>query len=281
MATYLQIDGIPLDGPAWESDQLDQVLDRATTYGEPGFHVSGQAGDRPQPVVPGPKRLLVPQIIYADLDPDGDPHADVDDGLNRNIEAFKRLLRPRLNTPDGTFVLELHRDGRPTVTAPANVPSPFQTRIPGPGAAILMVDFYLPGGVWRETTDTSATSDPVTSGNTFDLAVPHPGDADQTEVTITLSGTATDVRLSNRTWSDGDTTRIDVAVDLSDGDVVIDTGRWTALQGATDVHGQVSGQTVGPLDVWLPLLAGVDNTIRIAPTGGTCTVTVAHKVAWG
>jgi hypothetical protein len=166
------------------------------------------------------------------------------------------------------------------VAAPATVPSPFQTRVPGPGAALLLIDFYLPGGVWRELDDTTVTSDPVTSGNTEDLAVPHPGDADQTQVTITLSGTATDVRLSNRTWSSGDDTRLDVAVNLASGDVVIDTGRWTAMQGANDVHGQLSGQTVGPLDVWLPLLAGVNNTIRIAPTGGTCTVTVAHQVAW-
>jgi hypothetical protein len=276
---YLSIDGIPLDTAAWETDQLDALYDRYELVGTPTLHIQGKAGEDAQPVTPGVKRIPVPIVVYGDVDADGVPHANPADGLEVNVEQLRRLARPNLATADGTRTIRWHRPDRDTLTAPGLVAASFQTALQGQAAALLLFDLLLPGGVWRQTTPVQEVSS--SSSSTYDVTIGHPGDADQTAATIVLSGTATSVRIEQRTWAAAGTTWLGVDVPLSGGAVTIDTAAFTAVQAAADVHGLLDSHTDGPLDSWLPLVAGVDNVLRIIPTGGAVQTTVTHHPSWG
>lgn len=113
-----------------------------------------------------------------------------------------------------------------------------------------------------------------------DLSVPNAGTADQLDLLLTLSGDATSTKIENRSW--GPATWLNLAVDLANGDVTVDTDELTAEQGTTNVVGSLTHSTDGALPArWLPLLAGVTNTLVVSVNpGATVTPTVEHYQRW-
>jgi phage-related protein len=137
------------------------------------------------------------------------------------------------------------------------------------------LDLSIPGAVLRDEAATIATSPSVAAPATADLVVPNPGTADQYELAITLTGTASTVRLTNLTWDPTAGTYLEFNGTLGGG-VTIDTAAWTATRDGISVIGLVAH---AGHERWLPLAPG-NNTIRIAPTGGNVTVSVSHLAAY-
>lgn len=106
-----------------------------------------------------------------------------------------------------------------------------------------------------------------------DIAISN-GDADLLDLDITLSGTATSVRLESKEIN----SVLDVAVDLSNGDVNVLTETFEVLQGTVDMHGNVvdSGH-----ERWLPIPAGGGTIVASCePAGSDCTVSIDYRRVW-
>lgn len=269
---YLEVDGLPLDTHAWRTIERSSLYDPPDLRGS-GVELSQRRGEEARAPIEQARSVRLRMAVFGTQDSDGNAHADSRMGLQANLDELKTKLRPRLSG-DGTM-RAVHRmpDGS-TREARCHLNGRLRAEPSGATAMRAVVRLLLPEGVWRDTTLTSASAT-----DSFPLSVSNPGSADQFDSTITLSGDATSVTLSNGTW--GPDTDLTVAVDLNNGDVTIDTGDMTAVQGSADVVGSVSHSTDGAFPArWLPLLAGQDNSVGVSHDGTTLTVSVEHAVRW-
>jgi hypothetical protein len=207
-------------------------------------------------------------VVFGDFDAEGNPHPDNREGLRANLDALAAAMRPGGGTlavvmPDGS-----------SRTGNAISAGGLQATALGPGAMRAVVDLIIPEGVLRSTSATTATSASVSGGSSGTISIANSGTAEQNAVVYTLSGTATSVVLTNT--SHPDTPTLTVAVNLASGNVVVNTGAYTALQGTTSKLGNI---TPTKTQVWLPLILGANN-ISIAPTGGSCTLSISHYPAF-
>jgi hypothetical protein len=256
--------GVPLDTPAWSCTDLSVLWSGPADYRGGDITIPFSRGVRAGRRITPERRVLIPLVVYGNADAEGAPYADARTGLRANVDALTALMRP------GAGTLELHLpDGsvRSTTALPVGG---LQAAPLGPGAMRVIIDLLIPGGVWFGATDESVESEVVAADDTETLSVPHPGTADQDSAIYELSGTATSVVLTNATHPDAPT--LTITVDLSDGDVVIDAGAFSATQGSTNVVGAITA-TATP--TWLPLVPGT-NVLTIEPVGGTCTLTATH-----
>lgn len=107
---YLVIDGIPLSTPAWETNQLDDLLASPEMRGDDILVPYGD-GVRAQPRRPTVTKAAVGLQVVGDTRPDGTPHTSPREGLRLNIEALCWLAGRDGVDPDGTRLAELHLAG--------------------------------------------------------------------------------------------------------------------------------------------------------------------------
>lgn len=108
---YLVIGGIPLSTPAWQTDQLDDLIATSEMRGEDILVPYGD-GVRPQPRRPTVTKATVNLQVVGDLKPDGQVHpSGWRIGLRLNMEALAWLASKNGVASDGTRPAELHLAG--------------------------------------------------------------------------------------------------------------------------------------------------------------------------
>lgn len=268
---YAEVAGLPLDTPAWSHENLGELYQSAPMRGS-GLEVAQRYGERPRARVPRARPVDCVLLVNGHSDSDGNATTSLLAGIRANLDELKTALRPRLNA-DGTLALRHVLDDGSVRTGVCQLQGEVEVAQAGETVRCV-VPLWLPDGVLRSAAATSASAT-----DAFPLTVGNVGSADQFDSVITLSGDATSVTLSNATW--GDATDLTVAVDLSAGDVTVDTDAMTAVQGTNSVVASVSWSTDGAFaGRWLPLLAGADNSIGVSHDGTTLTVSVEHYPRW-
>lgn len=269
---YIEVDGVPLATAAWETEDFASLWDTAEVLGD----------DQPVPyrrgVVPfrrawGGKRVDIPLTIFGDYDPDGNPASDPRDQLWANRREFIRTIaRPlRVGSSDGSRTIRYYAPDGNTYAGPGKVVGGLQPTAFGPSALKVSLALVLTEGGLRSETQVDVTSSSVSAGGSEDKTVPNPGDDYQDALLLDITGTATDVVLTNLTADPGGDVFWEFGGSLSTG-VTVDTELFTCVRDAVSVTGLV---TFGGFERWLPLVPG-DNTIRIEPTGGTAQVRFRH-----
>jgi len=267
-AEFLEINGVPLATPAWEAEDLSGLYDSPAVRGE-DVAVPYHEGQTPLRRINDAKRVQIPVHVFGDLDHEGATHADPLVGLQANMDYLKQALRPRQNaTVAGTWPIRHILPDESTRVGDGHVIPPFQPVYLGEMFK-LIVDLLIPAGVLRAV-------DPIVVSGSTPLVVPNPGTADQYNLVLELTGSATSVRIFNDTWDTSGNTYLEFLGGFGTG-VVIDTGAWTAVRDEVSVVGLL--EHAGH-ERWLPLLAGVDNSLRIEPEGGTATLEVTHYPAY-
>lgn len=275
LTEYIEIDAVPLSTPAWEILDLSPLWDIGEVLGELDT-VPYRRGVVPFRRPLGGKRLDFPFVIVGDLDPDGDPTSDPREGLLANRDAFVRdvVRPPMVGTVTGTRLLRYHLPGAAGIrSGPVSLNGKMDPQPFGSGALRGNLRLVLTeGGLRSETAvEVDNIADPAPGGGFEDLIVPNPGTDYQDRATFTLSGTATSVRLTNLTADPGGDVWWEFGGAI-DPDVLVDTSNYTATRAGVSVVGLV---TISGFERWLPLIPG-DNTIRIAPVGGTAVLELSH-----
>lgn len=276
--TYVEIDGLELATPAWLVTNLSALR---------GAMVGLRGEDLPVPYADGalPVRRWVdsqikqlPFVVFGFKDKDGVVFADQQQGLQANLDELQQaLVTPVHWTDAGTKPLRLHLPDGSIRAGDCQVQG-IEVPIEGPAAALGTLDVYIPAAVLRDEAATEESSALVADGVPDTFTIPNPGNANQFEVVITLTGTASSqVRLTNQTWDPTDGTFLEFNGDLGVGDVVIDTAKWSALRAGVNVIDLVEHSGHERL---FPLKRGVTNTIKVEPTGGNVTVTISHFAAY-
>lgn len=271
LAERLEIDGVPLSTPAWETEDLSPLWD-VPAYRGGDLEVPFRRGVVPFRRISGAKRVDLPLAIFGDFDPDGTVPADARAQLwlNRR-ELVRTVLRPvQVASITGDRTIRYYAPDGTTLAGPGKVIGRLRPTQLGPIGMKASVSLSLSEGGLRAETETDVTSSEVADAGQLDFDVPNAGDDYQDELRLTLTGTATLVRLTNLTahatdvwWEFGGSLDAGVTVDTSD---------FSAERGGVSVTGLV---THSGYERWLPLVPG-DNTIRIEPTGGTVTVRFQH-----
>lgn len=273
---YVEIDGIPLATPAWETNDLSELWDIATILGELP-NVPYRRGVIPFRRALGGKAFSLPITILGAEDPDGVPYANPRVGLQTNRDIFLRdIIRPpRIDTITGTRTLRYHQaDGSTILAGPMVIAGGLKPQPLGPSALTGTVVGILTEGGLRDETAVNVTSAAVGDGLTDTMVVPNPGTDYQDAAVIELTGDATYVKLTNLTADPDEEIYLEFAGDISLGTgVVLDTGEFTAIRDGVNTVGLVD---YSGFERWLPLTPGEDNTIQIEPTGGSATVEITH-----
>lgn len=271
---YVEIGGLVLATPAWECVDFSALYDAPPVRGDDvvvPYHEGALSFRR----IVGPRRVVLPMVVYGDYDRDGLAYDDARAGLRTNLDALKREVARPVQYGDGTKLLRhVFGDGE-VRQAPCQVMAPLQVGPLSPISVRCTIDVLIPGGVLRSPDLVSVTSDAVAAGATGELVVLNPGTADQFETVLTLTGTATEVVIRNLTWDSSGDTFLDFSASIAD-DVVIDTGAWTVLSGGSSALLELEHQGH---ERWLPLLPG-PNVLEISPTGGPATLKIEHYPAW-
>lgn len=264
----LEIDGLSLATYGWEALDISDLYSSANYRGADSFvpFLDGQIARRRWIDA---KRVSIQMIVHGNVDENGVAYASSLTGLRTNLDTLYKKVRPRQNSGSGTVLLRHHLDDG-TIREADAIPVGFQVGWEGPHHAKGTIDLLIPGGVLKDTTDTIAG--PTAFSAAGDLTVSNPGNTDQFDMTIDLSGTATSVKLISRTWDATDETWLNYGGAVSGG-IEIDTKNFTVLEGTTS---RIGNFTHSGHERWLPLLPG-NNTIRVQPTGGNVTVTVTHR----
>lgn len=274
---YVEIDGLPLATPAWEVTDLSPIYDMHDLIGD--FPIipyrRGTLAARPGQ---GPKRIDLPLVIFGDYDKDGAAYPDAKIGLRANVDEILRdVLGPVILTATGERLLRYHHpNGTAIRSASALVRGPLRPTPINPTTVAVSLDVLITGGVLRDETQIDVTSAVVADGLTDTLDVPNAGTAYQDTLEAILTGTATQVRISNLTADAGGDVWLDFNGSLGTG-VTINTGAWSAVRDSVSVLGLVDHSG---FERWLPLVAGVTNTLEIAPTGGTAQLQIRHYPAY-
>lgn len=273
---YVEIGGLALSSPAWECVDCAGLYDAPPVRGGEvavPYHEGSIASRR----LVAARRVVLGMIVFGNRDRDGNRYDDPRTGLRANLDALKReVARPVQNSTDGTRMLRhVFVDGE-VRQAPCQVIPPLQVAPASQDEALCTIDVLIPGGVLRSPDEQFAQSASVPGGTTSVLSVPNGGTADQFSSVIELSGSATEVVLSNLSWDPTGGTWLKYTGSIADG-ITIDTDAWTAVTGL----GAAVPANVRKLghERWLPLQPGA-NLVDIAPTGGSATVRIAHYPAW-
>lgn len=279
-AEYLEVDGLPLATPAWEVTNLEALWQSAGQRGDNDI-IPFRRGRRPRRRQTDSLRTTLQMVIEGGVDSDGNPASPGNerDQLQANIDELKTVLRARQTSDTGVIDAILHTPAR-ALYGPAQIPTGLRLSGLGPGAVNGNFDIELTDGVlYDQGNQVDVTEVNVPDAGSADLPVPNPGTADQFHVLVDLTGTATNVTLTNLTWNpDGDQfLTFGGSLEVSGVGTQIDTEHFTAIRNSASVIGLVSHSGH---EFWLPLLARVDNTIRIEPIGGTATVRIRHYPAY-
>lgn len=268
LSSWLDLAGVPLATPGWVHEHLEDL------YGTPQVvapttdvpYMDGAVGEGQRY---GSREVDVPMLVRGAVDSDGVPHPSTLTGLQLNMDRLKSLAPP---TRRRLYAIRHHLpDG--SVRGAAVTGVTWTTTHRGPNDMDADLSFTIPAGLLRDEVPVVVAD--AASPNQRNLVVPNPGSAEQHELVLVLTGTATTVTIYNRTYDPADGTWLRFGGTLDAG-VTIDTAAWTAVRGGVDT-GLVehSGHPR-----WLPLLQATPNTLRVVPTGGTVSVTVQHYPAY-
>jgi hypothetical protein len=272
LAERLELDGVPLSTPAWEVEDLSPLWDLAGYRGD-DLEVPYRRGVVPFRRQLGGKVVDLPFVILGDYDPDGQPAVDPRAQLWANRrELVRTVLRPRqVATNTGDSIVRYYAPDGETYAGPGKIVGGLKPTAVGPAALRGSLALSLSEGGLRDETESDQTSAQVSDGNQLDFAVANDGDDYQDELRLTLTGTATVVRLTNLTADAGGDVWWEFGGSLDTG-VAVDTSDFSAVRDGVSVTGLV---THSGFERWLPLVPG-SNTVRIEPTGGTVTVRFQH-----
>lgn len=270
---YVEIGGLVLASPAWECVDLSALYDAPPVRGDDVL-VPYHEGAIPFRRIIGPRRVVLPLVVYGELDREG-AGQEYRVGLRDNLDALKRELARPGQSGDGTKLLRhVFGDGEVRQAACHVIP-PLQVGAFSPASVRCTIDVVIPGGVLRSPTAQQVTSGVVAAGATGQLIVPNGGTADQFELVLNLTGDATVVRVRNITWDPTGDTWVEFSASIAAG-VELNTADWSAFAGGINAIGEVAH---AGHERWLPLVPG-QNLLEISPTGGAATLEVAHYPAW-
>lgn len=261
-----------LDGQDLDVEGCWRVADPSSLFSRIGVRgddvvVAQRYGVRAHARIPSASAETMLLWVFGENDPSGVAHTDKFTGLSLNLDELYALTRPKLNTLQGTVELVYNDTDIGARAVDVHILRADSTLQAASKMARAALD-VLPVGLWRDVVATSG------SGSDPSFTVANPGTADQLAKTITISGSGSYITLTNPTW--GDQCWVSLTLDISAGDVVIDTGAMTVTQGGASVLSALSHRTPGAVGArWLPLVAKSDNTIGV-DTDGTLTVTIEH-----
>lgn len=267
-SVYVTIDGFPLSTPGWRVTDHSSLFDTPDLIGG-DLAVPYRRGVLPFRRIAGSKTVELPFIVFGKADGDGAPAVDQAAQMWANRASILTAIGPlHIATATGDRMITFHAPDGVTYSGPGKVVGRIDPRHMTPHALKGSIILQLSEGGLRADSTVNVTSASAPAGGSVDLVVPNPGTMWQDSATLTLTGTATQVLLTNLT--DGPT--LAFGGNLTGG-VVIDTGAWTAVRnGTVDVVGLV---THSGHPRWMPLRVG-NTTLRVAPTGGTATLNVVH-----
>jgi hypothetical protein len=282
-AEYLEIDGIPLSTAAWHTEDIATVLQGPGTRGS-DILLPVRAGETPRRRILTGRTVTVPLTVNGFYDSDGDAHADPRAGLIANLNELKVVLAPNYRTLTGTRTLEwVNTDTGVTKTAEVHVSPAIQVSSLGPFTARVIVEFVLPGGVWRSASNTTHTFTVNTPTTSQVLSITNPGTGQVEDATITVTGPSGGSGAASFTIYNRDHGPTAGAVYLDypnalSATLTINCGTFTATHGATPVGGSVLN---GGTPLWLPILPGEQELeVILASNAANCTVTVSYKAVW-
>lgn len=111
---WLEIDGVPLSTPAWETTDASELWSTAQVRGA-DLVIPGAAGVRPYPRRPTVTSATVELVVVGDTAPDGTARSEPRAGLAVNCALLEALVGPNGTDADGTRLAILHyAPGGPT-----------------------------------------------------------------------------------------------------------------------------------------------------------------------
>lgn len=272
LAERLEIDGVPLSTPAWEIEDLSPLWDIPDVRGG-DLEVPYRRGVVPFRRISGAKRVDLPFVILGGFDPDGAPATDGREQLwlNRR-ELIRTVIRPlQVGTVTGDRTIRYYAPDGTTISGPGKVIGGLRPQQLGPAGMRGSLSLSLSEGGLRGETESDQTSPSIPDATPTNFAVANIGDDYQDELRLTLTGTATQLRLTNLTADPGGDVWWEFGGAFGTG-VAVDTADFSAVRDGVSVTGLV---THSGYERWLPLVPGT-NTIEISPTGGNATVRFQH-----
>lgn len=270
---YVEIGGLVLATPAWECVDSSALYDAPPVRGDDivvPYHEGALSFRR----IVAPRRVVLPMVVYGDVDREGNEYEDARVGLRTNLDDLKRELARPAQVGNGTRLLRhIFKDGE-IRQAPCVVIPPLGTGPLGPTSVRCTVDLVIPGGLLRSP-DVQAADSPLLAAGTHQFYAPNSGTADQFEAVLSLDGTATSVTVKNLTWDPSGATWVRYSASVGPG-ITIDTAAWTVLAGVANAIGAL--EHAGH-ERWLPLAPG-PNLLEVVVVGGNAQVGISHYPAW-
>lgn len=107
---WLEIDGLPLSTPAWQTEEMSDLLATPEMRGDDILVPYGD-GVRPQPRRSTVTKATLNLAVVGDTAPDGSPYSSPREGLRLNIEALSWLAGKEGLDAAGTRLATLHLVG--------------------------------------------------------------------------------------------------------------------------------------------------------------------------
>lgn len=262
---YIEISGVPLSTPAWETLDLSELNDGPALRGS-DYEIPQIRGLTPRLRNTQEKIVNIPMVFYGDKNADGDPKADFRTGLLENLNEFKMLVArpyrylPGVNPP--TRTLTWYR-GHNDLEAQVHVSPRLNIEYLNAYTARAVLEIIIPSGAFQYTTTTTHTKS-IGAGQTV-ITFDAPGSGEVYDAVITVNGDSDDLVITSNTTGYGLTYD-----DLINGPFVISCGTYEASDNLVDVSGKVF--TTGT-NLWLPILPG-DNEWNVERTNGSASTMV-------
>lgn len=204
--------------------------------------------------------------VFGDRTLAGDQVPPSVDQLRTNLAAFRRACRPRHDgLPAASFTVA-------GVTYTADVLATLAVTADAATEHSADLSLEVPAGMWQAATPVVSTSPSSPSTRVLTVAAATaagPSTLDLFDAIITLTGTATTVRLEQ------DDRWLEFTGGLGGG-VVLDCATLDADRDGDPVHGLVARDGAAG---WMPVSAD-GSDITIVPTGGSVEVSVEVRPAW-
>jgi hypothetical protein len=264
---YLTIDSLPLSTPAWETLDLSELNDGPGVRGE-DYVVPQLRGALPRQRTTDSRTVNIPIVIFGDKSSTGAVHANPREGLLTNINELKTAIRPhrrtiQIGTP--TRTLTWYRPGGNVFTQ-VHISPELSLDYINPTTARAVLTITIPSGILISSTNTTINQY-VDNSETFSFNVL--GSAEVVNSTINIPGAANSISIYSATTGFGLEYDLPVTTGLQ-----IFTGGFTALDGATNVSGNVV--TTGT-NLWMPLMPGTNTWTVTRDGAATQLMTIQYR----
>lgn len=264
---YIEIDGVPLDTPAWRTTNLSELLDGAANRSS-DVTIPYLPGQQPRRRVRDSREVNIELVIFGDSDPRGAAHANARQGLISNLNELKAALRP-INTASAVTRTLVYHGPAGDLTTQVATSSELSLEPVGVTSMRAVVTLTVLSGALRSVTATVVTQS-VGTNTTFDLDIE--GSGEVLAYTLNVPGAANSITVTNNTTGHG----IEVAIPLTTG-FELQTASFVALDGQNMVNGSL--RTVNT-PLWLPLQPGTNSITIQRPGGSNTTATLTYRAVW-